>query len=495
MKLNRRSFVSGVVASTVALPETAWGNVLTSPRPLLRPGPKPKLTITEATQALLNDYNLSGQIGFSLLDARSGKVLVEVNPETALPPASTAKAITAAYAFDTLGPGHHFTTQVLASGPIRNGKLTGDLILVGSGAPGLSSGQLARLTRELKDQGLHEVTGRFLVWANALPQITNIDPNQPLHLGYSPSVSGLNLNYNRVHFDWKRKGADFVVTMDARDGSILPPVSHATMRIADRAVPIFTHSTHSETAREHWTVARQALGNGGARWLPVRDGARYTADVFRTLARSEGLVLPEAEFVPEIPRGVALATVVSPALSEIARGMLRYSTNLTAEVLGLASSVKRLGGLPESLDQSAKVMSDWAAFDLGASSSRFVDHSGLGDASRVTSRDMTNGLIKLGPDGALRRVLREIGLKTDSGSPEPLRLWAKTGTLNFVSALTGHIATSDGPALAFTILTADLERRAAIPKGDEENPPGSRSWTRRSREMQYDLVRLWADLA
>jgi D-alanyl-D-alanine carboxypeptidase/D-alanyl-D-alanine-endopeptidase (penicillin-binding protein 4) len=41
-----------------------------------------------------------------------------------------------------------------------------------------------------------------------LPAIDQIDPAQLPHVGYNPSVSALNLNFNRVFFEWERAGED-----------------------------------------------------------------------------------------------------------------------------------------------------------------------------------------------------------------------------------------------------------------------------------------------
>ncbi|MBA5764839.1 D-alanyl-D-alanine carboxypeptidase, partial [Vibrio sp. 404] len=89
----------------------------------------------------------------------------------------------------------------------------GDLILAGSGDPSLDTAALARLARLLRAAGVSEVTGALRVQADALPAIRSIDPGQPDHLGYSPAIAGLNLNFNRVYFEWKRQGSDYAVTM------------------------------------------------------------------------------------------------------------------------------------------------------------------------------------------------------------------------------------------------------------------------------------------
>jgi D-alanyl-D-alanine carboxypeptidase/D-alanyl-D-alanine-endopeptidase (penicillin-binding protein 4) len=80
----------------------------------------------------------------------------------------------------------------------------------------LDTDDLADMAAALVAQGVRQIGGRFLVSGGGLPSVTTIDPSQPIHVGYSPAVSGLVLNYNRVHFEWKRTAGGYHITMDAR---------------------------------------------------------------------------------------------------------------------------------------------------------------------------------------------------------------------------------------------------------------------------------------
>ena len=496
--LSRRHLLAGISGLAGLGLTGARAEVLTSPRPIARGTPvaaAPRPDPAAATRALIARTKLSGAVSCLVIDAASGASIAEVDPGLALPPASVLKSVTAAYAFDLLGPGWQFTTRLIGTGPLRDGRLEGDLVLAGGGAPDLDTDGLAQLAFQLRMNGVAEVAGDFLVWDGALPRIDRIDPGQPDHLGYNASVSGLNLNYNRVHFGWRQAGADYVLRMEAGDGGGAPKVTHSAMQLAARSKPLYSFATEADTGREVWSVARGALGTGGTRWLPVRDSALYAGEVFQSLAQAEGIRLPPARRTGVAPRGAVLASLDSPSLFSVAEGMLAYSNNLTAEVLGLSATAARRGTQPLSLADSATDMTQWARGALGMTSSAFVDHSGLGPGSRVTAADLCGAYRRLGTGSTLRRALKEIPLRDADGRSLPVLVQAKTGTLNFVSALAGYVQPFDGDPMIFAILTADLGQRALVPPGEEDDPPGAAWWANRSRGMQRELLKLWSGVA
>ena len=75
------------------------------------------------------------------------------------------------------------------------------MILAGGGDPVLNTDALGDMARRLKAAGIREISGKFLVYGGALPNVAEIDKSQPDHVSYNPAISGINLNYNRVHFE------------------------------------------------------------------------------------------------------------------------------------------------------------------------------------------------------------------------------------------------------------------------------------------------------
>ncbi|WP_264212482.1 D-alanyl-D-alanine carboxypeptidase/D-alanyl-D-alanine endopeptidase [Leisingera thetidis] len=447
---------------------------------------------SDGLQALLARAKLPGHAVCAVADAKTGRLLESSGGAEALPPASVAKALTALYALDVLGADHRFETRVLATGGVAGGVVKGDLILAGGGDPVLNTDHLALLAKALKTAGVREVRGRFLVWDGALPEVRSIDPDQPDHVGYSPAVSGIALNFNRVHFEWKRaSGGGWAITMDARTEKYRPEVATARMKIAARAVPVYTYAEKGGV--DHWTVAGKALGKGGARWLPVRNPGAYAGDVFRTLARANGITLEKPEQARSLPQAQLLAQHHSPPMDVMLKAMLKYSNNLMAEMIGMSASAAR-AGRPASLKASAAEMSRWAAEAYGMSGTRLVDHSGLGGDSRMTPGDLTGALVAAYRSGQLKPLLKSFPMRDANGRPvkgHPIRVAAKTGTLNFVSGLGGFMTAADGTELAFAIFTADEKTRGRLTRAQRERPPGARSWNRRAKQLQQQLIERW----
>ncbi len=453
-------------------------------RPPLRPAPP--------LDGIISRAGLAADLSFAVMDMRTGNLLEGQGANAALPPASVAKAVTALYALEALGAGYQFRTRLVSSGTLSDGVLRGDLVLAGGGDPTLETDMLASMAAELARAGVREVTGRFLVWGGALPFVEQIADDQSVQAGYNPSVSGLNLNFNRVHFEWRRAGDGYAVTMDARSNRHRPEVGMASMQVAARSAPLYTY--RRAAAQDQWTVARSALGASGSRWLPVRHPELYAAEVLRVLARGQGVSLPAPQLTQAAPAGRDLVTHRSPPLLEMLRDMLRFSTNISAEAVGL-SATTALSGRPGSLAASGAQMSAWARARYGMSSVRLVDHSGLGAAARVSMADLANMFRQAGSEGTLRAILREHPFRDAGGrliDNPGFEVRAKTGSLYFVSALGGYLRGPGGRDLAFAICAADLARRARVAGAGVDRPEGTAVWAQQARRMQQDLLTRWA---
>ena len=483
--VSRRWVLGGVLAGAAA---PAWAE---APLTSIRPKRRGAVAEVPGVEGLIQVAKLGGTLGYVVADLATGRVLEAMSPDLPQPPASVAKAMTSLFALEKLGVTHRFSTQVIATGRVQAGRVEGDLVLVGSGDPTLSTDQLGDMAARLSAVGVRSVAGRYLIYVGALPAIPEISTDQPDYVGYNPAIGGVNLNFNRVNFEWKRVSGDYSVTMDARGERFLPLVEMARIKIAQRESPLFTYQSGDGVDR--WTVAATALGKGGSRWLPVRHPAEYAAEVFRTLCVAQGISMPEAAITAVRPVGAVLVDNRSDALDIVLRDMLKFSTNLTAEVMGL-SSTGAMGLAP-----SAKVMSDWARERFGITAS-YANHSGLGGTTRISAGDMVKTLVGARATATgqiLPSILRDIGMRDAKGKDikdSPVRVRAKSGTLNFVSGLAGYIVPPNGLGLAFAIFAADTARRDKLVEAEREQPPGGEAWVKRARRLQGQLISRWAGL-
>ncbi|MDT1063413.1 D-alanyl-D-alanine carboxypeptidase [Paracoccus sp. CPCC 101403] len=469
MNLTRRGLLAGLGATVVVYPVLARAQAQIG-------AVAPVATLPEVlfdVEAAVAKAKLGGEVSFAVMDAATGAVLAERHADAMMAPASTLKVVTSLYALQKLGPDHRFVTRVLRSGD--------DLILAGGADPLLDTDGLARLAADTAKAWQGTPPKRFLVWGGALPRRDRIAEEQDDYLPYNPAISGMILNFNRVHLGWK--AGQFM--LEARGGSQSPRSYTVAVGAADRASPLFTYDGSGK--KESWTMARSAMGKSGARWLPVRRPELYAGDVFQTLCRAKGLVLPTPEVQEAAPNGTEVATLSSAPLSQIIRGMLKYSTNLTAEAIGLSASGAA------SPQASAQQMQDWLRTILPEDHFEFHDHSGLSAQNRLTAVSLTRLLVKEGDRDGLRDLLKHIPLRDEKGQAKDsdITVLAKTGTLNFVSNLSGYAKAADGREIAFTILTGDEPRRAA--NEGRELPEGVRSWTRRSKIMQQAMIEGWLD--
>ena len=467
--ITRRNLMTGLLAATL-LPSALRAD----PRPRPRPVRHASGAVPTDIEALIARANLGGSVSFAVLDAVDGTLLASRGGDEMRAPASTLKAVTALFAIDRLGAQHRFRTRVLRVGDM--------LILAGGGDPGLDTDQLADLA---KATALAEKAAgrpaplRFAVWGGAIPHHAEITAGQAVHLPYNPAFSGLNLNFNRVHLDWRQGHR----SVEARARRNSPPAYTVAVEVADRASPLFAHSSRQNG--EGWSIARRAMGPSGSRWLPVRQPELYAGDVFQTLCRAQGLVLPKPEVIASLPNGIEIAHHDSPPLTEIARQMLDYSTNLTAEIIGLAASGAG------SIGASAQFMQNWLRAKGVQGTFHFRDHSGLSAQNHVSARILAE--IMAGPALAagLRGLMKPIPLRDADGKkiPSDIAIDAKTGTLNFVSNLSGYVQGPQGRVLAFAVLTGDETRRAATE--GQELPEGVIGWTRRSKGLQQAIIKAW----
>jgi D-alanyl-D-alanine carboxypeptidase/D-alanyl-D-alanine-endopeptidase (penicillin-binding protein 4) len=257
--VSRRQFLIG--AQTALLSAGAGRAYSGAPETSLIPQPRSTELIRRSVAPLaevIADAGLPGRVGCAVADAATGEILEVFNALYPLPPASVAKAVTTAYGLDRMGPGYRFRTTLVTDGTVSDGRLDGDLWLVGGGDPVLDTDVLDEMARALAESGIREITGTFRIATMHCPPSTRSTPPSCRMWATTRPISALNLNFNRVFFEWERAGEDYTVRMDARSDSHSPMVT--CLAHDDRAAGLSDLYVRPDRGGDEWTVARSALG-------------------------------------------------------------------------------------------------------------------------------------------------------------------------------------------------------------------------------------------
>jgi serine-type D-Ala-D-Ala carboxypeptidase/endopeptidase (penicillin-binding protein 4) len=138
-------------------------------QPLTTPLTVPTNNPETATNSKIQEYlnGLTSQ-GFVKEDQgiwmQSGNTLLANHQGTTpLPAASITKVATSLVALQTFGPEHQFITLISTNGGIKNGVLTGDLIIQGSEDPLFVWEEAIALGNTLNQKGIKRITGSLII--------------------------------------------------------------------------------------------------------------------------------------------------------------------------------------------------------------------------------------------------------------------------------------------------------------------------------------------
>ena len=437
--------------------------------------------------------------GILVCDRDTGDTLYDLNSDRFFTPASNAKIFTTALALAELGPDYRFHTTLESKAVIgSDGRLAGDLVLVGRGDPDLSNrtfpyaglpeheGPVEKVLAEMADaavaNGLREVDGDIVADDSYFPY----DPYPAdwtvgdLFFRFGAPVSAIAFNDNTVSVEVQpasRVGEPAVIlaqpaaALDTFGHEIITgpagtepdpavvrqpgtnflllrgavPLGHAPMQVE------LAMTAPGETAA---LALKQVLEARGVR---VTGGIRVVhAPPPETTASGEPILSHVSE-EPD-PKGNVLVEHVSPPLLESVRVTNKVSHNLHAELFLRTVGRERLG--LGSTAAGLKVERDFLR-QAGVPDGDVVltDGSGLSREDLVTPRAIVallryaahqpwgagyiSTLPVAGLDGTLENRMRNMAA---SGL-----IMAKTGEVEHVRGLSGFATTLRGEHLVFAI--------------------------------------------
>ena len=434
----------------------------------------------------------SYEYGYAVYDVENRRLVMDHNIYSPFIPASVTKLVTAMFAIDALGPDFTFSTDIFYTGKISNGVITGDIYIKGSGDPELSISDLALLAHKLKDEGVTAVHGNFYYDESALKQQEMIDPNMADYAPYNSGIGALNLNKNIVQVIRRRGKND-----NSSYYELLPAASSITWEM-NEGMPVFPFISYSyRNRKETWLLPSKSI-IAPRYQLPVKHTGSYTASVFSTLCALHGIKLKSPVPGEITGNSKKLCSHTGKILSEIIPGMLISSDNLTAEVLGRISCKKyaddagRTITFPEAADLFFR--EKFTAVTHGG----FIlaNASGLSSSNRLTPEQAVAVLIDFSRDYTLEQMLPMSGesgtLRHRLDSPETAyRVYAKTGSLSYSSALAGLFYGVSGKKYLFALFIDSKENRAILDSKksrEKSDSDAAGKWSKKASDAADDFI-------
>jgi serine-type D-Ala-D-Ala carboxypeptidase/endopeptidase (penicillin-binding protein 4) len=454
-------------------------------------------TLEHRAARILADPALDGARWGMVVTTLDGRELVSIRPDDRFVPASNTKLFTTAAAFHSLTPLDAPDPRAGASLRIvpRAGEAVPDLLLVGGGdgrladTPDCLVDCLASLAQMAIQNGItrvHDVIGDDRLF-----------PDERWGAGWSwnnmitrsgTAISALTINDNELSLDVtpsETTGAPPRVVW--RDGDdILPIINDATTVEEAGSDLRLDHLPNANSVRLYGKIGKAATEQTLA--IGVDDPAQLAAHRFRRLLEKAGVTVEgavrvqhRAPLLADDPtaRGDALQPAIALEGTEIGRLLPnplsddiritnKVSQNVYAELI-----LRRLGlvsGSGSAADGQAMIDAMLIEAGVPRSGYELADGSGMSNYNRVSPRLMVRFLRWTtrqtwgeawratlpigGVDGTLSRRF--------VGTPLEGRIFAKTGSLNAVSALSGFMTTARGRTLIFSIFANDRQSSASI---------------------------------
>ena len=420
-----------------------------------------------------------GWWGVKVQYAETGEVFYERNAAKMFMPASNEKMYTTSAALCLLGPQYRYATDFVTNGEVdKNGVLDGDLIIKGSGDPSWSwrfyeknyDSVMVNFIDSLKLQGITQINGNII-------GDDNIFDDQSLGYGwswddetyyYGAQISGLSYSENYI---------DYILTPDTvtlGNPVIIEPHPQTTyMNLRNDLVTV-----SSDTSTE-WTYDRERGTNNA--WfegeyrrergesestITIHNPTLFTVHVLKERLEEAGIsVLGSPMDADELADSLnytttrKIFTYYSHPLSDIISKVNRPSQNFIAEMLQKTLGVE-FGEEGSSREGRKIQMMFYDSLGMNTENLRLRDGSGL-SRHNLVSPNTTVSLLELmwahpyrtyfieslplsGLTGTIRR--RMIGTVAEQN------VRAKTGTIGYVSSLSGYTWTQSGEPIMFSIM-------------------------------------------
>lgn len=413
----------------------------------------------------IDDINVDSA-GIYIEDIATGEVILDVNGEKPLIPASITKVVTAATLLSNVSPLHSFVTDVVAVGNLTDGLLDGNIVVRAVGDPTVESrffpdnlGFADSVASNMTRLGIEKITGDILF---EYPEC--LEKPSPQGWLDEDFVWPYGAEFHAVNYADNR----FRLSMP---GAVCSPEVPGikVKRVKGAKAPACFREKGSMTVELNRKAARR-----GSRELanPVPESTLRA--VMTDVLAGSGIEITGSKVVfPDKDIAMLVYSHTSPMIYDIVRIMMQHSHNLIAEGMLLASypGCQRTEAVRHEVER-------WNDCGIDVSDISIEDGSGLSRSNRITPYFMADVLAQMqecpyfgqfldsfpvsGVSGTLKRFM--------CGTPLEGRLALKTGSMNGVQCYAGYMFDQSGEPshIVVVMLNGFRESRGAIKKSVEK---------------------------
>ena len=393
-------------------------------------------------------------------------------------PASVMKLVTTYAGLELLGPAYTWATPVYVDGSIKDGVLTGNLIIQGKGDPKLVLERLWLLLRRVQGLGIKSINGDILLDRSAFA-VAALNPadfdGEPLR-PYNAAPDALLVNYKSVVMTFVPNYASGVTSV-----SFEPPLANVQMQSSVAMTTAKDCGDYRSALAADLSDPFRITFKGsypvacGEKVWPIAyaDPASYAERAVAGMWAEMGGKLSGRVQGGRAPAGLKSAfEITSPSLTEVIRDINKFSNNVMAQQLFLTlslNSTQRSGAA--SLEASRSVVQSWWRERFGEQDVPVLDNgSGLSRQERVTPQGLARMLQTAYVSGAMPELMSSLPMTGIDGTLRSSRSrvsqgWAhlKTGTLRDATALAGYVHTPSGRRLVVVGIINHPNASAARP--------------------------------
>lgn len=430
-------------------------------------------------QAIKDSFDIySGDFGFYLATADSGKIICQYNENENFVPASVMKVVSTGVALSKLGTGYRFPTFLQYEGKIENRILEGNIYIKGSGDPTLGGRVfastnaekiLSKWVDEIKSLGIDSIHGSII--GDADSHEIEMTPGgwgwEDIENDYGTGLSGLNFYENLYELTLNSK---------ANITKIAPQIPG--LKLHNLVVPNSTiNKSYVYTLGGPYATERYVLGEikePYVGFVPVPNPAELCAfSLYNKLLKSNIKISDSCSTLRKLKNESmydkkerkTIYTHYSPALADIVNHTNHVSHNFYAESI-LRALAYKLNGYGTTAGGVRHVYNFMRENKISTTGFYMVDGSGISRFNSFTVKHLGQILLKLSQDksvfpsfyeslpiagetGTLRKMAKETLAKGN--------LRAKSGTMSRVKSYAGYVKDKNGKLLVFAMMANNYD--------------------------------------